>query len=62
MKKQIVPVVIGVIKKNGKYLLTKRQSPKKEWNKWQFPGGGLEFFEKMEEAVKERLRRVGIEI
>jgi hypothetical protein len=34
MKKQIMPVVIGVIKKNGKYLLTKRQSPKKEWNKW----------------------------
>ena len=35
MKRQIFPVVIGVIKKNGKYLLTKRQSPKKEWNKWQ---------------------------
>ena len=29
MKKQIFPVVIGVIKKDGKYLLTKRQSPKK---------------------------------
>jgi hypothetical protein len=40
MKKQIFPVVIGIIKKDSKYLLTKRQSPKKEWNKWQFQAGG----------------------
>jgi len=63
MKKQIFPVVIGVIKKNDKYLLTKRKSPKKEWNKWQFPGGGLEFFETMEEAVKREIKEeVGVEI
>jgi 8-oxo-dGTP diphosphatase len=63
MKKQIFPVVIGVIKKNGKYLLTKRQSPKKEWNKWQFPGGGLEFFETLEDAVKREIKEeTGVEI
>lgn len=63
MQKQIFPVVIGVIKKNGKYLLTKRRSPKKEWNKWQFPGGGLEFFETMEEAIKREMKEeVGVEI
>jgi len=56
MKKQIFPVVIGVIKKNDKYLLTKRKSPKKEWNKWQFPGGGLEFFENLEQAVKREIK------
>jgi len=63
MKKQIFPVVIGVIKKDDKYLLTKRQSPKKEWSKWQFPGGGLEFFETLEEAVKREIKEeTGIEI
>jgi mutator protein MutT len=63
MKKQIFPVVIGVIKKNGKYLLTKRQSPKKEWNKWQFPGGGLEFFETLEDAVRREIKEeTGVEI
>jgi len=56
MKKQIFPVVIGVIKKEKKYLLTKRQSPKKEWNKWQFPGGGVNFFETLEEAIKREIK------
>jgi len=49
-------VVIGVVKKDDKYLLTKRQSPKKEWNKWQFPGGGVEFFETLEDAVKREIK------
>jgi len=63
MKKQIFPVVTGVIEKNGEYLLTKRQSPKKEWNKWQFPGGEVEFFESMEKAIKREIKEeVGIEI
>lgn len=62
-KQSPVPVVIGVIKKKGKFLLTKRQSPKKEWNKWQFPGGGLEFGERLIEGLKREVREeVGIDI
>jgi len=64
MKKQIFPVVIGVIKKDDdNYLLTKRQSPKKEWNKWQFPGGKLKLFETLEEAIKREMKEeTGIEV
>jgi len=61
--KKIYPVAIGVIKKDNKYLLTKRQSPKKEWNKWQFPGGGVEFGEKLDECLKRELKEeVGVEV
>lgn len=56
MKKKIYSVVIGVIKKNNHFLLTKRQSPKKEWNKWQFPGGELKFNEPLEKGVKRELK------
>lgn len=62
-KKLPVPVVIGVIKNKNKFLLTKRRSPKKEWNKWQFPGGGLEFAERLEEGLKREIKEeVGIDI
>ncbi len=63
MKKKIFPVVIGVIKKNNHYLLTKRQSPKKEWNKWQFPGGELKFRESLEKALTRELKEeLGVEV
>jgi len=55
-KKNPVIVVIGVVKKRNRYLLTKRKTPKSEWNKWQFPGGGLEFGEKLDEGVKRELK------
>lgn len=62
-KRLPVPVVIGVIKNGKKYLLTKRQSPKNEWNKWQFPGGGVEVGEKLEEAIKREIdEEVGIKV
>jgi 8-oxo-dGTP diphosphatase len=54
--KNPVIVVIGVVKKGSRYLLTKRRSPKSEFNKWQFPGGGLEFGERIEAAVKRELK------
>lgn len=63
MKKKIYSVVIGVIKKNNHYLLTKRQSPKKEWNKWQFPGGELKFNESLEKALTRELKEeLGVEV
>lgn len=63
MKKKIYSVVIGVIKKNNHYLLTKRKSPKREWNKWQFPGGELKFNESLEKGVKRELKEeLGVEV
>ena len=61
--KKIYPVTIGVIKEDNKYLLTKRRSPKKEWNKWQFPGGEVEFGEKLDDCLKRELKEeVGVEV
>ncbi|MFA6533228.1 MAG: NUDIX hydrolase [Patescibacteria group bacterium] len=64
----IKPVVIALIKKANKLLMTKRVSfdPKdKEFYPyvWQFPGGGLEFGEAPEETAKrEMIEEIGVEI
>ena len=64
MKKIIQTIVIGVIRKGNKYLLTKRiHNDKRFHGKWQFPGGGLEFNENIEEClVREIKEELGIEI
>ncbi len=64
----IKPVVIVLIKKDNKFLMTKRVSfdPKdKEFYPyvWQFPGGGMEFGEIPEETAKrEMIEEIGTEI
>jgi len=67
--KKIQVVVIGIIQSNDSFLLTKRQDVKKpnsSFNdKWQFPGGELEFGESCEDALKRELFEevgVGVEI
>lgn len=67
MAKEINIVVIAVIRnKQGKYLLTLRteDDPEDQFhNIWQLPGGGVEWGEKLEEALKREMREeIGAEI
>ena len=59
--KEVILFVIAIIKKGDKYLLTKRQEidkkdPKDFLGKWQLPGGGVNFGERVEEAVKREVK------
>lgn len=64
----IKPVVIALIKKGNKYLLTKRVDLDPEDKEfypfvWQFPGGGMEFGEKPEETlIREMLEEIGVKV
>lgn len=67
MAKEINIVVIAVIRnKQGKYLMTLRTEDDPEdkfHNIWQLPGGGVEWGEKLEEALKREMREeIGCEI
>jgi 8-oxo-dGTP diphosphatase len=64
MKKTIQVVVLGVVKKGDKYLLTMRDDNDSKFDgKWQLPGGGLEFDESIEDCLKRELREeVGLDI
>lgn len=57
MSKKIIPVVLAVIKHGNKFLVTKRvHSDKRFHDKWQLPGGELEFGEKLEEALTREIK------
>ena len=69
MQGKIQPVVIAVIRKKNKYLLTFRTDtdPKKDPNgiyrAWQFPGGSIEFNESTEECLhRECIEEVGVDV
>ncbi len=57
MKRHVDPVIIGLVKHKGKYLLTKRDEPKNTYhNMWQIPGGGLEYGEEVIHCLKREMR------
>ena len=65
---KIQTAAIAIIKKDNKFLMTKRvrfDPEDKEFSPyvWQFPGGGMEFGETPEETVKrEMVEEIGTEI
>jgi mutator protein MutT len=68
MKKGIDYIGVGVgaiiINDEGKVFLAKRgQKAKNERGTWEFPGGGVEFVEKLVDAIKREMREeFGVEI
>lgn len=57
-------VVLALIKQNDKFLFTLRHDPGSDYHdKWQIPGGGLEFAETPEEALHREVREeLGVEV
>lgn len=64
MSNCIQPVIIGVIRNNDKFLLTKRkQSRSESHDKWQFPGGGLEYKEEIGDCIiREIKEETGLDV
>jgi 8-oxo-dGTP diphosphatase len=65
VKKTVQLVVLGIIEKDGKYLLTKRAEPDmlEYHDRWQVAGGGHEFAESPEETLHREMREeLGVEV
>jgi ADP-ribose pyrophosphatase YjhB (NUDIX family) len=58
--KKIVPVAIAIIHKENKYLLTERKGKDPDdmpgGRVWHFPGGAVEFGEKIEDSLKREIQ------
>ena len=58
-----IQAVIGIIEKNGKFLIQKRPSTGLLADLWEFPGGKLEKEETAEQALKREIQEeIGVEI
>lgn len=56
MKKTLVVVSAVIVNDKNEFLLTKRVDDDDFNDKWQFPGGGLEFSEDPEQALKREIK------
>lgn len=52
----MIQVVAGIIYKDGKILIAKRNLKKDQGGKWEFPGGKVEKGETNEEALKREIK------
>ncbi|WP_447980396.1 8-oxo-dGTP diphosphatase MutT [Candidatus Nitrospira bockiana] len=58
-----IEVAAGIIKRDGRYLITKRQAGVHLAGLWEFPGGKRETHESIEECLARELREeLGVEI
>lgn len=63
MSKKVIEACAAVIRKDGKFLITKRLETSPMGHCWEFPGGKIEPGETVEEcAIREVKEEVGIEI
>lgn len=63
MAKDVIRVVAAVIERDGRYLITQRNSTAVLPLLWEFPGGRVETGETEEEALhREVLGRIGVDI
>jgi mutator protein MutT len=63
MSKKVVEACAAVIRKDGKFLITKRLETSPMGHCWEFPGGKIEPGETVEAcAIREVMEEVGIEI
>lgn len=66
--KKVTAFVVAIIKKSDKFLLTKRREIDKEdpqdfFGKWQLPGGGINFGEKLGQAAKREIKEeIGLDV
>lgn len=61
--KHIQPVVLAVIRKSNTYLFTLRVDSHPQMQKWQIPGGGLEFGESPQETLHREVKEeLGIKV
>lgn len=61
--KEIRPIVLGVVKKHGKILVQEGYKKDKDQYYYRCLGGGIEFLERAEEALKREFKEeLGIEV
>lgn len=56
MEKVQLIVTAAIIEKEGKFLLTKRLAEKHNGNRWEFPGGKIEFGEDPKSCLKREMK------
>ncbi len=56
MKQTQLLVTAAIIEDNGKYLITKRPNTKYNGNRWEFPGGKVEFGEDLRSSIEREIK------